>query len=100
MRRKMVERDSTEISVRHQCRVLSLARSGLYYTRRKMPESDLELMLKIDRLYSGVPYAGYPGHGRSAQAPVRRPGEPQAVKTTICPDGYPGHLPPAEYVQA
>jgi len=61
MRRKMVERDSTEISVRHQCRVLSLARSGLYYTRRKMPESDLELMLKIDRLYLESPTLGTRG---------------------------------------
>ena len=55
----MVERDHAELSVRRQCDLLSLHRSGLYEARNKKPsEEDAELMKEIDKIYTDRPYFG------------------------------------------
>lgn len=55
----MVERDHAELSIRRQCDLLSLHRSGLYESRdKKPPEEDAELMKEIDKIYTDRPYFG------------------------------------------
>jgi putative transposase len=56
----MIEADHPEISVRRQCRLLGLARSGLYYQPRGESEENLELMRLIDETYTRWPFYGVP----------------------------------------
>lgn len=55
----MVEPDHGSVSVRRQCCLLGLSRSGWYGARdRKPSEEDVELMNEIDRLYTKWPWYG------------------------------------------
>ena len=57
-RRALVERDDREPSIRKQCKLLGLARSGVY---RKVPpanDNDLALMRRIDELFTAWPFLG------------------------------------------
>jgi putative transposase len=56
----MIEADHPEISVRRQCRLLGLARSGLYYQPRGESEENLQLMRLIDETYTRWPFYGVP----------------------------------------
>ncbi len=40
-----------KLSVKRQCELLNLNRSGVYYTPRPIPEQDLRLMRRIDELH-------------------------------------------------
>lgn len=58
-RRKMVERTQEASSIIHQCELLCLSRSTLYYTpSRAYNEKDLEMMAHLDRLYIEDPTRG------------------------------------------
>jgi len=54
----MVKRDSSRVSVRQQCELLSLHRSGLYYAPTEPPKNDLILMRFIDETYLRRPFFG------------------------------------------
>ena len=56
-RRAELDRAHPELSVRRQCAMLGLARSGVY---RKPPanDNDLEAMRRIDALYTERPFFG------------------------------------------
>ena len=58
-RRSLVERDHPELSLRRQCELLSLARSGLYYETRKRDDGNVSLMHLIDEIFTESPFFGY-----------------------------------------
>jgi putative transposase len=47
-----------KLSLRRQCRLLGLDRSGLYYEARGESLANLELMHRLDELYTAHPYYG------------------------------------------
>jgi putative transposase len=54
----MGEHKNPPMSIRHQCQLLDIARSGLYYAPRGISEKDLELMFHIDQLFLNQPTLG------------------------------------------
>jgi putative transposase len=57
-KRLMVEADNRRISVRRQCELLGLHRSGLYYQPRAESAETLELMNLLDEQYTRTPFYG------------------------------------------
>jgi len=57
-RRAMVERPSENLSVRRQCELLNLARSGVYRPAPVAGAVDLALMQRIDELHLKWPFYG------------------------------------------
>jgi len=56
--RRLVERDHPEVSVRRQCELLGLNRSGLYYTPVGESEENLLLLRLLDEQYTRTPFYG------------------------------------------
>ena len=56
----MVKRSHNKISLRRQCELLGIARSGYYRKMVPMSEENLEIMEKIDEQYMKTPYYGSP----------------------------------------
>jgi putative transposase len=54
----MVERPADDLSVRRQCALLNLARSGVYRPRPVVEADDLALMRRIDELHLELPFYG------------------------------------------
>ncbi len=57
-RRALVDRDHGRLSVRRQCELLGVARSGVYRPPRPANENDLTLMRRIDELFTAWPFLG------------------------------------------
>ena len=57
-RRAMVERPSENLSVRRQCELLNLARSGVYRSEPVTSSDDLAMMRRIDELHLKWPFYG------------------------------------------
>lgn len=57
---KLIEPLKQEISISRQCELVGLNRSNYYYQPVPIPEIDLDLMKKIDEIYTEQPYYGYP----------------------------------------
>lgn len=57
-RRAMVERPGKDLSVRRQCALLNLARSGIYRPKPAVAASDLAVMRRIDELHLELPFYG------------------------------------------
>ena len=57
-RRAKVERTGAEVSVRRQCALLEVARSGVYRAKPGTSADDLSLMRRIDELYLEKPFYG------------------------------------------
>ena len=57
-RRALVDRDHREPSIRKQCRLLGLARSGVYRKPPPANDNDLALMRRIDELFTAWPFLG------------------------------------------
>ena len=57
-RRAMVERPAADLSVRRQCVLLNLARSGVYRPKAEPSADDLALMRRIDELHLELPFYG------------------------------------------
>jgi putative transposase len=47
-----------KLSVKRQCELLGLNRTGVYYTPRPVPEADLQVMRRIDELHLRWPFYG------------------------------------------
>jgi putative transposase len=54
----MIDRDQPELSVRRQCELLRLSRSGLYYEPEPTSPEQLALMRRIDELHLKYPFYG------------------------------------------
>ena len=57
-RRAMIERPGEDLSVRRQCALLNLARSGVYRPEPVTTADDLALMRRIDELHLELPFYG------------------------------------------
>ena len=57
-RRAMVERPTADLSVRRQCVLLNVARSGVYRPKPVAGADDLALMRRIDELHLELPFYG------------------------------------------
>jgi putative transposase len=57
-RRAKLGRGHPELSIRRQCAILGLARSGVYRRARPANDNDLEAMRRIDALYTERPFFG------------------------------------------
>jgi len=53
-----IDRKTPRLSVRHQCALLGLARSGVYRRPRAPDPDDLAMMRRIDALYLELPFYG------------------------------------------
>ena len=58
VRRELVERQSPEMSIVRQCKLLSIHRSGLYYTPSPESEENLGIMRWLDEQYLSTPFYG------------------------------------------
>jgi putative transposase len=57
-RREMLDRADKTLSIRRQCMLLGVARSGVYRPRRPANDNDLALMRRIDELFTAWPFLG------------------------------------------
>lgn len=57
----MINTDDQELSMRKQCDLLSIARSGLYYDKRPMSAYNIQLMHMIDKEFTKHPHMGVEG---------------------------------------
>ena len=57
-RRARLDRDHRVLSIRRQCRLLGLARSGVYREPAPPDDEDLALMRRIDELFTAWPFLG------------------------------------------
>ncbi|WP_445222779.1 IS3 family transposase (plasmid) [Bradyrhizobium sp. Pa8] len=57
-RRGMLDRDDMALSIRRQCMLLGIARSGVYRPPRPANDNDLALMRRIDELFTAWPFLG------------------------------------------
>jgi putative transposase len=57
-RRALVERPAEDVSVRRQCELLNVARSGVYRPKTGPSAEDLALMRRIDELHLELPFYG------------------------------------------
>jgi putative transposase len=57
-RRTKLDRDHPQLSIRRQCAMLGIARSGVYRLPRPANDDDLALMRRIDELFTRWPFLG------------------------------------------
>ena len=57
-RRALIDRDHGDLSIRRQCALLGVARSGVYRPPRPANDNDLGLMRRIDELFTAWPFLG------------------------------------------
>jgi putative transposase len=57
-RKKLVDREDTSASVRHQCTLLRVCRSGLYYTPSVETDESLDILRFLDAQYLKTPFYG------------------------------------------
>ena len=58
-RKAMLDRDRRDLSIRRQCVLLALSRSGVYRPQRSAnDDGDLALMRRIDALFMAWPFLG------------------------------------------
>ena len=50
--------DSMVVSIKRQCELLKLSRSGFYYQKTQIPDECLDLMEEIDKLHIDFPFMG------------------------------------------
>jgi len=55
-REAMLDRDCIDLSMRRQCTLLRLARSGVYRRKAAPDPDDLAVMKRIDELYLAMPF--------------------------------------------
>jgi putative transposase len=57
-RRAMLDRADGALSLRRQCALLGVARSGVYRARKPANDNDVALMRRIDELFTAWPFLG------------------------------------------
>ncbi|PPQ13705.1 hypothetical protein CV770_41195 [Bradyrhizobium sp. AC87j1] len=57
-RRGMLDRADMALSIRRQCMLLGIARSGVYRPPRPANDNDLALMQRLDELFTAWPFLG------------------------------------------
>jgi len=59
-RRVIVDKANAKLSIKQQCVLLSISRSGQYYTKKEESSLNKELMQEIDKEYTAHPFRGVP----------------------------------------
>jgi putative transposase len=57
-RKQLLDREHGRLSIRRQCQLLSIARSGVYRELRPANDNDLALMQRLDELFTAWPFLG------------------------------------------
>ena len=57
-RRELIERGKPSLSIRRQCVLLGVVRSGVYRAPRPANDNDMALLRRIDELYTAWPFLG------------------------------------------
>ncbi len=57
-RRGLLDRDHGRLSIRRQCALLGVARSGVYRAPRPANDNDLAVMRRLDELFTAWPFLG------------------------------------------
>ncbi len=57
-RRALIDREGVDLSLRRQCALLGVARSGVYGMPAPANDADLSLMRRIDELFTAWPFLG------------------------------------------
>jgi GMC oxidoreductase len=57
-RKEMLDRADKTLSIRRQCALIGVARSGVYRARKPANDNDLSLMRRIDELFTSWPLPG------------------------------------------
>jgi len=57
-RRAMLDREHAQLSIRRQCDLLGIARSGVYRPLRPANDNDLGVMRRLDELFTQWPFLG------------------------------------------
>ena len=70
-RREMLDHEDKELSMRRQCALLGVARSGVYRPKKAANDNDLALMRRIDEMFTAWPFFG----SRRMTAMLRAEGE-------------------------
>jgi putative transposase len=70
-RRGMLDRNDERLSIRRQCALLGLARSGVYRLKTPANDNDLPVMRRIDELFTAWPFL----ESRRMTAMLRAQGE-------------------------
>jgi len=55
-RREMIRQDNTDLSLTRQCTLLKISRSSIYYTPVGFDQATIDLMHKIDRIFTKYPF--------------------------------------------
>ncbi|MHC3559572.1 IS3 family transposase [Rickettsia conorii] len=58
MRKNMVDKDCSNLSISRQCDLLVINKSSYYYKPKGLTARDLEIMQVIDKIYTEHPYFG------------------------------------------
>jgi hypothetical protein len=61
----MIDR-THDLPITRQARALNISRGSVYYLPRPVPEADLAIMRRLDRLHLEFPFAGSPNVARPA----------------------------------
>ena len=67
-RKKLVEKEGGEISVKEQVKLLGVSRSSVYYEKKEPSEEEVKIKHRIDELYTDYPFYG----SRKMAAQLRR----------------------------
>lgn len=54
----MIDKGNKRVSIRVQCRLFNISRSGTYYKKKTIPAATLSLMKRIDAIYMQYPFFG------------------------------------------
>jgi putative transposase len=57
-RRALLDPDHGKLSIRHQCKLLGVARSSVYRQRQPPSDDDLAVMRRFDELFTAWPFLG------------------------------------------
>jgi len=58
IKRKIIEPENSKIGIQRQCSLIDLCRSSYYYSPIGVSQEELEIMEKIDRIYTAYPFYG------------------------------------------
>lgn len=59
IKQSFIDKSETALSVRKQCEILGLNRNKVYSQEKELSQSEIEIMNKIDEIYTQFPFYGY-----------------------------------------
>ncbi len=59
IKRKSIQEDSSVMSIKEKCEIMSLNRSSLYYVAKELEENDIQILYKTASIFAENPFMGY-----------------------------------------